>query len=380
MSRPAYDTLTCLVSEQAIPNLTPALDARYRPARVVLVVSNDSMAQRAAWLGRVLDRHGLPHETVRLTAPDDFAAMLADFRAIVTRHPDAALNATGGKKTMTLAAFRAFAEAGRPAFYVERDNRLQWLEPAGDAHIPLATVLSLDDLLTAHGQEIVDKRTRIDPRVPALAALLMDDPDQQKAAALTELGYFGADEMKEIRPKDGAPFDKRHRALLDTLQRMGFVRQQGKSWLCAKSDAALLAGAWLEQHTWHVIHELPPKLGVRDTCHGLRLASASHPDVKNEIDVAFVRDNRLYLIECKALKPQGPARDRKKNKGIADFIYTLESVRKSGGLAARAALLTWGTQPGPSDAARAEDNGIRILAGATLNNLELALATWVASV
>lgn len=370
MQRPTYDSIVCLVSEQAIPNLTPALDPHHRPARVVLVVSDDTMARRAAWLGEVFARHGLAHDIVRLAAPDDFASMSRQFRELAACHPAAALNATGGKKTMTLAAYRAFVDAGRPVFYVERNNRLYWLEPDQLAPGPLATVLSLRDLLTAHGQQIVERRTTADPRIDALAAALMQDASGEQARALTELGFFGEGEEKAIRTKSGLAFSPQHREMLRLLRDKGFVRQRGGEWTCAKEDVPVVTGGWLEQYVWRTVHGLADRLGITDVCHGLKIAATDEPELRNEIDVAFVRENRLHLIECKAIKPGV------KNKSLADFIYTLESVRKNGGLAARAALLTWGSRPGRADTARAADNRIRILAGPTLNNLELALRTW----
>lgn len=373
MQRPAYDTIVCLVSEQAIPNLSPVLDPALRPAQVVLVVSDDSMVPRAAWLGQVLERHGLPHTVERLQRSDDFAAMVQRFRDIAARHPRAALNATGGKKTMTLAAFRAFTDAGCPVFYVERDNRLHWLEPAQPGPVPLAGVLSLADLLAAHGQQIAERRTASDPRVAGLASLLMGGAPRERTRALIELGYLGEGDHKEIRVKTGGDFAPRHLDLLKRLQGLGLVRRQAGGWRCSRNEAALLSGGWLEQQVWNVLDRLAPRLGLRDVCHGLKIAAASNTEIRNEIDAAFVCDNRLYLVECKALNPGAAA------KSVANFIYTLESVRKSGGLAARAALLVWGSQPGPAASARAEENRIRVLAGPTLGNLELALSTWIAA-
>ena len=48
----------CLVSAQATPNLTPALDPAIRPRRVILLVSPD-MRRRADWLERPF-RSGAP--------------------------------------------------------------------------------------------------------------------------------------------------------------------------------------------------------------------------------------------------------------------------------------------------------------------------------
>jgi hypothetical protein len=366
---PSFDTQVCLVSEQAIPNLTPALAQAYRPARVVLVVSDGSMALRAEWLKAILTAHGMEVVTRRLGDAVNYARMAQDFRQIVTDFPHAALNATGGKKTMTLAAFDAFREAGRPIFYIERDNRLHWLSPARPDGSPLATELTLSELLAAHGQTVDAWGTPAGARHMAMAQALFDEPGLW-AQSLVSLEFHGEGEEKTIDSKFGGLTSAQGK-LLELAHAQGLVSKQGRRWTCSKSAASFLMGGWLEQHVSRVVKDMARRHALQHVCHGLRIHATHNPEVRNEIDVAFVHENRLFLIECKALKP------RARSKSLADFIYTLESVRKNGGLAAKAALLAWGAEPGAGDRARAEDNRIRLLSGTPLKQLETVLALWI---
>jgi hypothetical protein len=371
-----FDTHVCLVSEQALPNLTPALDSGWRPQRVVLVVSDDQMDLRAGWLATLLSRHGIRSEIFRLSSVVDFDLMLSDFRRVVEAFPRSTLNATGGKKTMSLAAFSAFREKNRPVFYVERDNRIHWLTPQFSEGAELSTELSLHELLYAYGQSVDEAHTEPVPLDElGLAEQFFQQP-QRCVDPLVSLSFKGEGEEKSIVSKyPGAALSSSQKKLLETIRSSGLVQKTSRGWVCGKAEAAFLTGGWLEAYVFSVVRELK---GPRDVCRGLKLramqsADTGTPPVKNEIDVAFLQENRLFIIECKALKPAT------RTKSVADFLYTLESVRKNGGLTAKAALLTWGAEPGEGDKARANDNRIRVFAGSSLSQIRIALQTWVQS-
>jgi len=60
--------------------------------------------------------------------------------------------------------------------------------------------------------------------------------------------------------------------------------------------------------------------------------------VLNEIDVALLKDNRLYLLECKTKRYSGQS---KKHSEGADVLYKLDSIRDLlGGLQAKAMLVS----------------------------------------
>lgn len=371
MTRPAYDTHVCLVSDQAIPNLTPALSGELRPQRVVLVASDAAMVERAQWLQSIFSAHGMVVELRRLGSAVDFAIMAQDFQRIAAEFPDAALNATGGKKTMTLAAFQAFHAAGRPVFYVEHDNRLQWLAPDNLPDASLAAELDLRDMLAAHGQILDATGQAAKKEHLALAQRLIAQANRW-ARPLVTLGFDGTGEEKIIESKHGQ-LSSQQKQLLGMAVEHGLASRENGRWLCGKAEAVFLSGGWLEQCAAQAVREAGRDLATGEVFHGVKFHSVQNPEVKNEVDVAWVRENRLFIIECKAIIPKS------KNKSLADFLYTLESVRKTGGLSARAALLTWGAEPGAGDRARADDNRIRIFTGATLAHLETALAVWIKS-
>ena len=82
------DTHLCLVSGQATPNLTPALDPQTRPARVILLISPD-MRRRAVWLGRVLRSRGIRVEDWAVEDAWDIEGLEVRILELLEREVDA---------------------------------------------------------------------------------------------------------------------------------------------------------------------------------------------------------------------------------------------------------------------------------------------------
>ena len=95
--------------------------------------------------------------------------------------------------------------------------------------------------------------------------------------------------------------------------------------------------------------------------------------VPNELDVAFLRNNRLHLIECKTRKF---AHDDEDAPG-PEALYKLETLTDlTGGLQARAMLISYRELRGTLHA-RAADLGVSICAGEDLQRLREHLLDFV---
>lgn len=125
-------THLCLVSDQPLANLLPALDPAHRAARVVLAVSPE-MRARAAAQERVLRRGGggITVETLQLPSAYDLEGIRdciagwllaqAPVNGRAAGQP-VMLNATGGTKPMAMAAQDAFLRRNLPVFYLQADT------------------------------------------------------------------------------------------------------------------------------------------------------------------------------------------------------------------------------------------------------------------
>lgn len=148
----------CLVSAQPTPNLTPVLDPAVAPRKVFLLVSPD-MTQRADWLEAVIRPRGIVVERWPVDNPwaidairDSVLNLLAAQSDLVDRR-EIALNATGGTKPMSIAAYDAFRTLDLPIFYVhpEQDCMI-WMHPgiSSRGHWPTVSAWRTSCARTVH--------------------------------------------------------------------------------------------------------------------------------------------------------------------------------------------------------------------------------------
>ena len=153
--QPRFDTHVCLVSGQATPNLTPAIDPAFAPRHVVLLVSKD-MRSRAESLARVLKRREISLTALPVPDPYDYFGVEDILLSWLSEHEgDAvALNVTGGTKVMAMAAQEVFRASGKPVFYVNIENDEVLFLGQKQASFKLGHRIKLRDFLEAHGYSL----------------------------------------------------------------------------------------------------------------------------------------------------------------------------------------------------------------------------------
>lgn len=387
-SLPAIDTHLCLVSAQATPNLTPVLDPSLRPRRVILLVSAD-MQRRARWLGSVLGARGTRVETWDIADPWDLERLQTQILELLDREHalvaagTLALNATGGTKPMSIAAYEACRAYDLPIFYVhpERD-RLIWLHPAGLEARDLDNRLRLEGFLQAHGAQVQGlSREGIPPELSDLTGWLAT----QAAAHAGDLGHLNYLAMKAeqglVSPAIDAKYrwNRRFQALLGRFADAGlFEIRHERLYFPDESARFYVNGGWLEEHVYDLIRRQRSRLPhLQDLARSLNILHENPrgDQVPNEIDVACLAENRLYLVECKTRAWNGG-----EGEGIgADTLYRLDTLSDLlGGLQAQALLVSFRPLPAPV-LRRAADLRIRVCAGNRLSELGAVLRHWLAA-
>lgn len=376
-----------LVSAQATPNLTPALDPATRPRRVVLVVSPD-MAGRAEWLAEVLrGRVG----AVDLWPIDDAWDIEAIHLRLIelldaeqARDPDATilLNATGGTKPMSIAAYEEFRSRGLPIFYVlPEQDRLVWLHnPAGWEPRDLADRVAIEPFLQAHGARPTcpPRRNIPDAAGLELAGELVAGIEDYRGplAALNGLAK-GAERSLVSEPLygDEGPLQD----LIDLFERYRYLRRGDGGRLVFPSEEArfFVNGGWIEGYVFDAVRRVRAgDATIQDVAHGVKVEREQGGEtVPNELDVVFLRNNRLHIIECKTRRLPG---HRGEDGPGAEALYKLEALRDlMGGLQARAMLLSF-QDLGRHDRTRAADLRIHVCAGRELRDLEAGIRRFMA--
>ncbi len=379
---PRFPHHVYLVSEQAAPNITPALDPAVRPRQVTLVVS-PGMQRRADWLSRVLrEGAGMRVDFWEVEDAWDIEHLLERFMILLERaEPPPALNATGGTKPMSIAAFEAFRAYERPVFYIHpHTDDLFWLYPHKHPRHQIEDRIKLRHFLLAYGAEI---KSEGDIQIPAAYQALTEyliREIENHGRAIAALNWYAAAAGGTLESPPLEPEHRRRGAFLDMVHRFqqaGALRLANGRLIFPDDDArAYVNGGWLEQHVYLQVRQLRKRLPlIQDVKQNLRVArNTGRGEVENELDVIFLANNRLFLVECKTRR-QRPG-SRVDGPG-AEAIYKLDTLKELlGGLHGQGMLVSY-LPMREADLTRAQDLGILVCQGRQLQHLPARLERWI---
>jgi len=373
------DIHVCMVSEQPTPNLTPVLDERFRPGKVIFLVS-DGMRERAGWLASVMRPFGVEIDTMEVPDAWDVESVRDVVGELLLKHADSsiALNVTCGTKPMAIAAFGVFSEFEKPVFYVHPEqDRLIWVNEKRFG-CDLQNRIRIPNFLAAHGFQAfngVDRKP-----VPAAWRKLTAEIIKRIDVFGKPMGVVNALAGSAERNKGllSDPVASRARSnngftdLLSLFSQAGLLDETGDGRLRFPDEDSrfFVNGGWLEQHVKDALDSLRSELGIHDIAQGIEICSSKNCRVKNEIDVAFLANNRLHVIECKTRRFDA---DESHGK---DTLYKLDSLSAVGGTRARAMLVSFRALPEP-DSRRADGLGIKAIVGTDIRNIRIRIKEWV---
>lgn len=374
-----------LVSEQATPNITPALDAETRPDKVVLVVS-EAMKQRAAWLTSVLrEAAGVQVDTWEIASPWEIEPIRNRILALLEKYGDAdiALNATGGTKPMSIAAHDIFRDLDLPIFYIHpQKDQLVWLQPWERQGKFLADKVKLSHFLRAYGSTVLEKggNSVLPAYTEVGKELILNFKSFNKA-----LGSFNFYAMKASNHQLSTTVDSptlNNGAFLDVLSLFenADLLTLNENRITFTSDEArfFVNGGWLEQYVFRTVQSLKKSIPeIQDVAQSVEISREGRDGkvIKNELDVALLCNNRLHIIECKTKK--FAKHDDTADGPGAEAVYKLDTLKELlGGLRGGGMLVSY-LEVGEYDKRRAEDLGIKVVDGPQLQNLKGRLSEWV---
>lgn len=376
----AFQTHLCIVSGQPIPNLAAALDSRLRPQRVVLLTSSE-MGDRAARLESVLARHGIKACRWPLADRLNLARVRQDVETCLRQFGEegAVLNATGGQKPMSIAAYDVFRTRGLPVFYVETDNSLTWLHPQEERGFELESRLMLGDYLGAYsyGETSRDSGKGYQNDALALHLTNLAGISSRGLATLNWVASEAREGLKSVRLTPGQLAMNGIRRLFRNLSQQDVLLFDDRTGIIHFPDEprrAFANGGWLEQHVATILTAHRDAWGIADLASNVQVRTdAGNPPVPNELDVAFLARNHLYIVECKTRQPRG---DDGETDELTQMLYKLDSIRKIGGLVARPMLVSWYIAR-PWHKERAKLSDIVLVSGSALHNLPQHLEAWL---
>ena len=368
-----------LVSAQAVPNITPVLDDDFKPDNVVLLVSPD-MTLRAEWLEHIYNKRGVKSRRWLINNAYDIEQIRDTVLELLTEYEDGslALNATGGTKPMSIAAYEVFRDLKQPIFYVHpEEDRVIWLYPSKQAGHDLADRIKLPEFLQAYGAKVTGQGDTLG--VPAVYRDLTEEIITRIAyysKALGSLNYLAQKATGSLTVDLDAQQTK-DRFLADLIALFSDNKllrlEKNRLIFATEQDRFYVNGGWLEQHVYGQCLNIKKQTGIQDIGRSVQVDRQHQgKPVRNELDITFLKDNRLYIIECKTMN----FKDKDQGAG-ADTLYKLDTLKDLlGGLQAKSMLISF-TQPNEFVVQRAGDLKIALCCYKELPYLTDKLLAWI---
>jgi len=312
--------LVSLVSEQVIPNVLfiEEMKRRKTDVRMYLFVSTELMENKGKTGCIISGSHIGKSKTKTIKVVEDsiedINCNLMKFSEELSDEDDVIVNLTGGTKIMSIGVYNFFKEMGANIYYLPiGKNICKRMSPSSYLY-QLNFRISLKEYLTSYGIKIISD----------------DENSILKTNEYTK-GFFRdfLDNKFDMVGKLEGTINKN--GLIDEevklfLKEINFGAEENEQ-LEVDEIKYLALGGWLEEYTYNLIKE---KLQLDENEIGLNI-QISHKDSPNELDVMFVLENTLYVVECKTSLSKGM---------LAKTLYKISALKNNYGLSAKSYVFT----------------------------------------
>jgi len=332
----------------------------------------------------VFDKYAVPYEILSIKSPWDIEHVRDELMRCLDGidTTNIALNISGGTKAMSLAAHEVFLAYDKPIFYVHPESdHVMWLHPISQKGFDLEDQLRLPDFLSAMGTKIRQhgNRNKIsESRRQGTNEIIKNISRYTKP--LSALNWLAGESKRTLLSPELNNDQDQYNDILNLISLfddMGHCKLEENSIRFTSDDSRFYCnGGWLEEHVYGVVHKLMEKYPIQDIQQGLEIERTGNrgTPVVNELDVAFLSNNKFFLVECKTRKfPRFPDED---GPG-AESIYKLDSLvdllagtQGKGMLVSYLPLSKWDHQ-------RAADLGIATCVGHQIQELPNIIKRWI---
>lgn len=334
-------TLVCLISNQHIPNLLTV--KAVRPDNLVLLVT-EGMKKNVGWFLKALAAGGLDYSDKKRiidihkenSVEETISALQS---AMAERSSDEwIINVTGGTKPMSIGAFTFAQENNLKAFYIVESDQHRAIDLLGgepaildDHHVTAIEFLAGYGYEIRNANDLVRQNQRASEwkDLGAMLTLLHDNPEVH--AFLAKLQG-----MKEEKNRISRRRWEKEGLILTSGDGLWISNEDLRKRICTlfavrddtrvltgqldRTEVEFLTGRWLEYFIFGLLTPLMPAQ-VRCLQIGLTIGQPG-PGESNEIDVSFMTERSLCIVECKT----GSQRHDPKGDGV---LYKMEAIKAS---------------------------------------------------
>lgn len=363
-----------LVSEQTMPNIQfLKWYFRTKPETVDLLFISTEMMEKKKKTADIMNALAylekyIPKKqtlTVNENSMDDVKNKLEKLLG-EWHHKSFAVNITGGTKPMSFATYNFFKDKDNcRIFYQPIEKELLCLSPEY-AEYSVSELLTLEEYMKAHGINFEYNNSCLkdyDFNKSVYERVIKDSREAIKQiVAMQNNSYF-----KNI-------FKRKNTLDLTQLSDDKFVTSEGQKLSKEEVIAAVSAfgfdihalthsqlryitGGWFEEFAFQKIKH-DKEISDGNIALNVRVEKGSD---KNELDVVYIADNRLHVVECKSFVDEGAG-------VLNDALFKLQAIMKTKfGLNAESYLYTQSEVEKESTLNRAQEFGIKIVDGKNLS-------------
>lgn len=321
--------LVSLVSDQTIPNVEFIKEFGGEDVSYLFITT----AQKHEQLEWILKTTNILDYEMKEVDAFDQNDIITKLNSCKYGNGEIILNITGGTKLMSLVINEYFKNLGARIYYLTGHSKtyLKLFPNRGEQKFVLKTKLSLKEYLEANGFKIKPSEISCDFKKAESFLNYLTDKDnyERNKLVLRKLQSLRSAKKFKVTDIDG---------LQELLKDLDYNSDKES---LTKYEARYITGDWFEEY---IYYRVKTDLGLDDDEIGIGY-KLTKSNVQNEIDVLFVYNHKLYIIECKTsfydyrLLEDGT---EKKINLLGEIIYKSDALRSKFGLFASTYIITLG--------------------------------------
>jgi hypothetical protein len=320
--------LVSIIGGQTLPNILPIKEYAGLINQHIFI-STLKVREELSWIKRVCAIGEDDFFNLEIDE-DDIGQIVAKLKAlssIFTHEDEFYINLTGGTKIMALGTFQFFSQSSFKVkmFYLNMgSNVLRQVYPPIDAGLrdePLLYRINVVDFLGSYGATITNQFSIFKMTKSKEYTVLFFENEWSKEGIIRKIRE---EKYSIIFDTIDADYRRELRIFLSKIEFSLMFEDR-----ITKEEIQYLTGGWWEEYCFYFIKE---KLGIQDSFIAKGLINDK---TNNELDIAFVKDNVLHVMECKTTIFN--------KDDFEDYVYKLAAIkdnRNGFGISVKAYLFT----------------------------------------
>lgn len=370
-----------IIDQDPIRLITPLLDNRAISNHIVFIGVPDQEALYHR-LASVLTTRQITSEFFTIPDVVDTSMLKQSIQQLAQqlqqRGEEIRLNASCGQRHRLLSVYEVFRAYQWSIFVIEpNSDHLCWLYPDGKEQMQVEDRITISDYLTIFGarsefnQQVLSNELR--QQLHQLGERWASNA-LELGPGLATLNYLATTCRKEQKlsvelSEKQQGYRELNMLITDLVETNIATYQAGILTFASEEARRFSNGEWLETLVHSTVLQIQQTVPtIQDVSMNVQVyREIGEREVRNELDVATVVNNKLHIIECKT-------------KGMRDdgddTLYKLDTLRDLlGGLQARAMLVSFRPLR-YNDITRAEDLGLALIGPDELKDLKSYLTRW----